>query len=108
MAGAVALLGTGAGVAGWLAPPGRGVDGPVRVVTGASAAGYRRVAGAVADAPEAVAGLLEPATEAGLLILGLLLAFCWWTARGRGRPVRSRPRHSPASARCSRTGRARR
>lgn len=80
---AVVLLAAGTGVVGWLAPA-RGSEGaPVRVVDGPSATGYRRVAAAVADAPHWLASLLEPATEAGLLVLGLLLALCWWTARGR-------------------------
>ncbi|WP_224283284.1 phosphatase PAP2 family protein, partial [Streptomyces sp. LS1784] len=80
---AVALLCAGAGVVAWLAPERNGGAEPLRVLTGWSAGGYRRVAEAVGDAPHVVASAAAPATEAGLVVLGLLLVLCWWTARGR-------------------------
>src|SRR4051812_6936871 len=78
--GALAVLGVGAGVVTWLSPGGLGEAGPVEVRGGASASVYRSVTRAAEDAPSWLGPLLEVATEATLVILGMLLAWMWATA----------------------------
>lgn len=80
-----ALLGLGGGLVGWLAPDQTavGATGPLLVLGGASAAAYRSTVDAVAGAPGPLDALAEPGSEAGLLVLGLLLALRWWRGRAR-------------------------
>ncbi|ONK12397.1 phosphatase PAP2 family protein [Streptomyces sp. MP131-18] len=62
----------------WLSPGGLGSPGPETVTGGVSADLYRTVTDGVADVPHWAAFLGEAATEAGLVVLGLLLL---WTGR---------------------------
>lgn len=78
--GALCVLGVGGGVIAWLSPGGLGEVSAVEVTGGASASAYRSVTGTVADAPSWMGALLELATEGTLVILGVLLAWMWWTA----------------------------
>lgn len=55
-------------------------DGLVDLTGGASASAYRRVVEMVAHAPSGVGPLLAVATEATLVVLGLLLVRVGWTA----------------------------
>ncbi|MGY3246131.1 membrane-associated phospholipid phosphatase [Streptomyces sp. TE4109] len=81
---ACAVLGVGAAAVVGLAPGGLGAAGAVEVTGGASASAYRSVTGAVADAPSWAGPLLEAATDGTLVVLGLLLAWVWWSAVRRG------------------------
>jgi membrane-associated phospholipid phosphatase len=76
---AVGLLCAAAGVVAWLSPGGLGEAGTVEVTGGASASAYRSVTGTMADAPSWLGPILEVAAEGTLVILGVLLAWMWWT-----------------------------
>ncbi|GLW06330.1 hypothetical protein Misp01_14600 [Microtetraspora sp. NBRC 13810] len=65
-------------------PGGLGTTSAVRVESGPSASLYRWAAEAVAGGPDGFAGVLDTASAGALVLLGLLFAAGWWTARGRG------------------------
>jgi membrane-associated phospholipid phosphatase len=82
---ALTMAVAGAGLIGLLAPGGLGDPGPVRITDGTSAAGYRTIVDAMAGTPGWLHQLVEPATDAALLVLlGLLVGIGWIGQRRNG------------------------
>lgn len=81
--GALTALAAGAAVIALLYPGGLGEAGSVRVTDGASVSVFRKLNGAVADAPSWAGPFLEVAADGLLVVLGLLVVRAGWTALRR-------------------------
>ena len=81
---AALLLGAGAAVVWWIGPGGLGNPDPVQVTGGLSASLYREVTDAAAGAPPDQHLVVDLATKAALVCLGILLCWTGWTGLRRG------------------------